>query len=136
MEVDGRCLCGQITYVAVIDPDRVAICHCSDCQINSGSAFGVVAAVVEGRFTLKTGRLAEYRKIAESGRVRVLSFCPDCGTRIHAHTPGDPAAFFGLRAGTINQRAALTPRLQVWCQSALPWTADMTAIPARAQQGD
>ena len=131
MRVDGACLCGQITYEAEIDPERVAICHCTDCQVNSGTAFGVVAGVVDGKFTLLSGTLKEYTKIAESGRTRVLSFCPDCGTRIHAHTPGDPDAFFGLRAGSIRQRASLQPKIQAWCQSALPWVSDLTTVPRR-----
>lgn len=134
MDVDGGCLCGRVTYRAVIDPERVAICHCTDCQINSGTAFGLVASVTDGQFTLLTGELSEYEKIAQSGRTRQLSFCPTCGTRIYARTASDPSAFFGLRVGTIAQRAQLTPRVQVWCGSALPWVADLSGIPGRAGQ--
>lgn len=134
MKVDGACLCGSITYEAEIDPDRVAICHCSDCQVNSGSAYGVVVHIADGRFRLLTGTLREFEKTAESGRVRHLSFCPTCGTRIHARTKDDPTAFFGLRVGTIRQRAQLTPRVQVWCGSALPWVSDLTRIAARDAQ--
>lgn len=134
MKIDGSCLCGEISYEARIDPDRVVICHCSDCQLNSGSAYGVVASVVEGQFHLVTGELKEFEKIAASGRVRQLSFCPTCGTRIHARTKGDPSAFFGLRVGTIRQRAILIPKVQVWCGSALPWVADLSDIPKRDAQ--
>ena len=128
MKVDGACLCGQVTYEAEIDPDRVALCHCADCQVNSGSAYGVVASVTDGQFRLMTGTLKEYEKMAESGRIRHLSFCPDCGTRIHARTKGNPTAFFGLRVGTIRQRAELKPKVQVWCGSALPWVFDLSVI--------
>ena len=132
MKVDGACLCGQVSYDAEIDVERVAICHCTDCQVNSGTAFGVVAHVIDGRFTLLSGTLKEFEKIAESGRVRKLSFCPECGTRIHARTDGDPSAFFGLRVGTIRQRRALQPKIQVWSRSALPWVCDLPTIPERA----
>jgi len=134
MKIDGACLCGQVTYEAEIDTDRVAICHCTDCQTNSGSAYGVVAAVADGQFRLLTGTLKEYEKLAESGRKRQLSFCPDCGTRIHARTKDDPTAFFGLRAGTIRQRSQLEPKFQVWCHSALPWVTDLSAVPQRDAQ--
>lgn len=134
MLVDGRCLCGQITYEAEVDPTRVAICHCGDCQTHSGAAFGVVVAVVGRGFRLISGALKTYEKIAESGRVRALSFCPDCGTRIHAHTPGDADAFFGLRVGTVRQRDHLVPKVQVWCRSAQPWTGKLREIPRREQQ--
>lgn len=134
MKVDGACLCGAITYEAVIDPGRVAICHCADCQVNSGSAYGLVASVTDGQFRLMSGHLKEYVKTAESGRARQLSFCPDCGTRIHARTKDDPTAFFGLRVGTIRQRAELTPKVQVWCRSALPWVGDLSPISQRVKQ--
>lgn len=134
MLVDGGCLCGFVRYEAEIDVERVAICHCNDCQVNSGTAFGLVAGVVDGGFRLLSGELKAYNKIAESGRTRTLSFCPTCGTRIHACTEDDPTAFFGLRVGTIRQRASLSPTVQVWCQSALPWASDLSSIPGRDTQ--
>ena len=136
MKIDGACLCGRITYEAEIDPDRVAICHCADCQVNSGSAYGLVASVTDGQFRLLTGTLKEYEKTAASGRTRQLSFCPECATRIHARTKNDPTAFFGLRVGTIRQRAELTPKVQVWDGSALPWVSDLSAISRRQAQDE
>lgn len=135
MKVDGNCLCGAITYGATIDPARCAICHCSDCQTHSGSAFGLVVHIEDGSFTLLTGTLKVFTKTAESGRRRELSFCPECGTRIHARTPDDPEAFFGLRVGTIRQRHQLRPRQQVWCRSSAPWVFEVSNIPRKDDQG-
>jgi hypothetical protein len=128
MQIDGACLCGQITYEAVIDPDNVLICHCTDCQINSASAYGVVVGVANGQFRLLTGTLKMYEKTADSGRKRQLSFCAECGTRIHARAKSNPEALFGLRVGTIRQRAELKPQIQYWCVSALPWAFDLSEI--------
>ena len=47
MKVDGNCLCGHVTYEAEIDPEKVIICHCTDCQTNSGTAYGVVVGIVD-----------------------------------------------------------------------------------------
>ena len=66
MKIDGSCLCGHITYEAEVNPEKVAICHCTDCQTHSGTAFGVVVGVVKGNFELQTGNLKNYKKIAES----------------------------------------------------------------------
>lgn len=41
MKADGHCLCGYLTYEAEVDADQVEICHCTDCQTLSGSAFRV-----------------------------------------------------------------------------------------------
>jgi hypothetical protein len=32
MKVDGRCHCGFITFAAEIVPEKVWLCHCTDCQ--------------------------------------------------------------------------------------------------------
>ncbi len=41
MKIDGRCHCGAITYEAEVDPAKVIICHCTDCQTLSGTVFRV-----------------------------------------------------------------------------------------------
>ena len=35
MKVDGACHCGELAYEAEIDPERIGVCHCVDCQILS-----------------------------------------------------------------------------------------------------
>ncbi len=40
MRIDGQCHCGHIAYEAEIDPDRVSICHCRDCQQMTGPPTG------------------------------------------------------------------------------------------------
>ena len=135
MEVTGRCLCQRITYRARIDQNAVSICHCTDCQRNSGTAFGVVASVVDDSFALLSGELKFHVKIAESGAERELAFCGDCGSRIYARKKGDPAGFTGLRVGTIDQRGELTPTKQIWCRSAQRW-ALLDGIPRFETQSD
>jgi hypothetical protein len=44
MQVDGKCFCGAVTYAAEIDERQVLVCHCTDCQNHSGSAYRVAAA--------------------------------------------------------------------------------------------
>ncbi|MGB0630429.1 MAG: GFA family protein, partial [Alphaproteobacteria bacterium] len=41
MKINGSCVCGSITYEAEVDPDKVGLCNCTDCQKFSGSAFRV-----------------------------------------------------------------------------------------------
>jgi hypothetical protein len=38
MEIDGQCHCGQVTYRADIEPEKVSVCHCTDCQSLTGFA--------------------------------------------------------------------------------------------------
>ena len=121
MKIDGACHCGNLSYVAEIDPERVTICHCNDCQRMSGSAFRVNAHADASTFTM-TGEPAIYERRAASGRTRLHAFCPRCGTNIYATGTGERAAALSLRTGTINQRHQLRPARQIWCDSAVEWS--------------
>lgn len=129
MKVDGACLCGHVEYEAEVDPRRVALCHCTDCQINSGSALGWVVAVVNDRFEVKRGQLKTFVKVAESGRRRVLGFCPECGTRVVSRPVEGEQGIISLRAGSVRQRAELRPRGHLWARSAQPWIDELSTLP-------
>ena len=121
MNIDGTCLCGQIQFEANVDPETTTICHCTDCQINSGTAFGYVVGAVNDSFKLLKGELSFYIKLADSGAKRELAFCGKCGTRIFAKPENGKSGFFGLRVGTIRQRKILQPKRQIWKKSCLDW---------------
>jgi hypothetical protein len=124
MKIDGRCHCGHITYEAEIDPEKIVICHCTDCQTLSGSAFRTVALTREDGFKLLSGEPKIYVKTGESGTKRVQSFCPECGTPIYSSTVGDGPKVYGVRVGTARQRDQLVPKTQLWCRSSQRWLAD------------
>ena len=128
MKIDGSCHCGKVTYRAEVDPGNVSICHCTDCQTLTGSAYRAnIPASVES-FTLLTGEPRIYIKTtAESGTKRAHAFCGDCGTPIYAAAVSNSQSY-SLRVGTIKQRAQLHPRRQIWCRSALPWSMDINAV--------
>ena len=133
MKIDGGCHCGNITYVAEIDPDDVRICHCTDCQNISGSAYRVAVPAAMDAFDLRGGKPKIYVKTAESGSKRAQGFCPECGTPIYSAAASDPQ-FYSLRVGTIRQRAKLRPKVQQWCRSKLEWAMDLRAVPQIAKQ--
>jgi hypothetical protein len=128
MKIDGACHCGAITYEAEIDPAGVRLCHCTDCQTPSGSAFRVTVSAAEGSFSLLSGHPVIYIKTADSGAKRAHGFCGDCGTPIYATSVGDGPKKYGLRVGTIRQRPELRPNRQYWCRSALGWVMDLRRL--------
>ena len=67
MHIDGGCHCGYIKYEAEVDPNAVRICHCTDCQTLTGSAYRVTVAAPSETFKLTGGNPKIYVKIAESG---------------------------------------------------------------------
>ena len=128
MHIEGGCHCGYIKYEAEVDPEAVSICHCTDCQTLTGSAFRVTVPARKEGFKLLTGQPKIYVKTAESGTQRAHGFCPDCGTPIYATAVTDPQVY-GIRVGTTRQRAALPPKRQGWCHSALDWAMNFEALP-------
>lgn len=129
MKVNGRCHCGHISYRAEIDPEQVLICHCTDCQTLSGSAYRTVAPALPGSFELTAGELKIYIKTADDGARRSQSFCPECGTPIYAGPADENSSMLGLRVGSIEQRDQLVPKAQYYCRSAQPWVQDLSAMP-------
>ena len=89
MHIEGECHCGAITYEANINPEKVVVCHCTDCQKLSGTAFRTVVFTEDEKFDLKSGELKTYIKIAESGNERIQAFCPNCGSPIYSTSVGE-----------------------------------------------
>ena len=74
-QIAGGCLCGKVRYSATGEPAFVGVCHCTDCQKFTGSAFAMVVGVPKPALTIE-GRLARTarpvtpasRSIARSAR--------------------------------------------------------------------
>ena len=135
MKIDGRCHCGAITFEAELDPATVGICHCTDCQTITGSAFRHVGFVPEADFRLLSGEPKVYIKVAENGSRRVQAFCPNCGTAIYSTAAdGDAPKVYGVRLGAVAQRDKLPPKTQVWRRSAQPWVDNLHTLPGSEKQ--
>lgn len=134
MKVTGRCHCGSIRYEAQIDETKVMMCHCSDCQMLTGSAFRANVQAPREGFRLEGGPLKIYVKTADSGNRRAHAFCPECGTPVYSASVDESPAMYSLRVGCLDQRHALVPSRQIWCRSSLPWTADLSGIPGADRQ--
>src|ERR1043165_7442875 len=104
MKITGACHCGAIRYEAEVDPARAGICHCTDCQVLSGTAFRFSVPSAPGTFQITAGAPRVYVKSAESGVKREQAFCATCGSPIYAATPGPEPRVYSIRAGSIHQR--------------------------------
>jgi hypothetical protein len=132
MQINGACHCGAVHFTADVDPGRVMVCHCSDCQVLSGAPLRAVVAAPYDSFVL-TGNTKAYIKVADSGNRRAQVFCPECGTPLYATAPENPVTVI-IRLGCVEQKAQLRPAVQIWQHSALPWLADLASVPASPRQ--
>ena len=130
MNIDGQCHCGSVTYQANIDPERVSICDCTDCQVLTGSPYRVTA-ICSGDQIRMTGVPKVYAKTGDNGRTRFQHFCPECGSPLFTSGGEGGRDDWGIRWGSIRQRDRLEPRRQIWCQSAVPWINGLKQLPGR-----
>ena len=127
MKVDASCHCGNVAYDAEINPDRVVICHCTDCQTFSSAPYRVSVIRVRPQDLRLRGSPKTYIKTGGSGRKILVAFCGDCGTALYS-TSAETAETFNLRIGAIKQRRELIPRAQGFCRSAMPWAMNIDGI--------
>src|SRR5689334_3860758 len=96
MKIDGQCYCGHVRFEAEIDPDRVSVCHCTDCQTLTGSPYRVTVATSRDRIQL-TGKAPKvYIKTGDNGRKRLQYFCPECGSPMFTTGEGADAEEWGI----------------------------------------
>jgi Uncharacterized conserved protein len=69
MKIDGGCHCGSIKFEAEIDPADVGLCHCTDCQSLSGTAFTAYVFAPSAGFKL-SGTPKIYYKIRQRHELR------------------------------------------------------------------
>lgn len=132
-KVDGGCLCGAVTYTCDAEPVFTAVCHCRDCQRQTGTAFSVIVGVPAQAFEL-SGEVATHVTIGEDhGRETKRRFCPECGSPVMSESDGIPDVVI-VKAGTLDDPSWLAPQIEVWGKSAQPWVVPAEGRP-RLERG-
>lgn len=135
MRIDGSCHCGFIAIEGEADPEKVQICHCTDCQTGTGSAFRISIPVPGASFKMSGQPTTYLKTTANSGRPRVQAFCGKCGSPIYSTTEGDGVQpSYTVRVGILRQRDQLAPRRQQWFRSARPWVTELASVPKNEKQ--
>lgn len=118
-EATGGCLCGKVRYTAPKDPVFQAVCHCTDCQRQTGTSFSVVVAYPAQAVTY-TGEMKVLHCTGESGGAVIRRFCPECGSPIVSE-PATSAGMAFLKAGTLDDTSNLNPTVHIYTESKQPW---------------
>jgi len=118
-KIEGGCSCGKVRYSADVEPIFTGFCHCTACQKTTGSSFSVVVAVPAPALTV-TGETKTYDSKGDSGQGTHSMFCPNCGSPF-AGTADVMQDVVMLRAGTMDDPSWLTPAMEIYCDSKMPW---------------
>lgn len=120
-KISGKCLCGSIEYATDAEPVFSIICHCDDCQRQTGTAFSMTVGVPKATVVFKNeDKLKEYVGESSSGNPVRRKFCQDCGSPIISMIAMAPDMYM-IKAGTLNDKSWLKPTHQFWCSTKQPW---------------
>jgi len=118
-ELKGGCRCGRVTFSVNADPVFVGLCHCRNCQKETGTAYSTVAGFPAPAMTV-SGTTRQFDSVGDSGKATHRRFCPECGTTI-THWADIMEGLTMVNVGTLDDPASLRPTMQIYCDSALPW---------------
>lgn len=120
-QLDGQCLCGKVTYQCDAEPMATLLCHCTDCQRQTGTAFSIVVGVERDALHVDGDTVSSFTTVGEdTGEAVHRQFCTACGSPIVSLPDATPDLAF-IKAGTLNDRSWLEPEMEIWCRSAHPY---------------
>ena len=121
MVLTGHCLCGSISYTCDAGPTLTAVCHCTNCQRQTGTASSIIVGVPDAALRIEGDTLRTFATVGEDHQTTTnRSFCSACGSPIVSRIEAMPDLAF-IKAGTLDDTSWLNPTTEVWCRSAQPW---------------
>lgn len=126
----GACLCGGVRYEVEGPLTFIALCHCTRCRRQHGTAPVAWTAVPTERFRLVQGQ--DLLKVfpVEGGVDR--TFCSTCGSSLFGDAPGTRERV-EIAVGSFEGDPQLQPMVHVHVASKAPWyeiADDLPQIPA------
>jgi hypothetical protein len=134
----ASCICGQLSVTCVgPDPERISLCHCKNCQKQTGSAFAIQATfpkeqvTIEGKstawkFPVEGATPVTYRNCSRSGAT--FYFCPVCGSTVYymlVETPDN----IGVKVGAFTDPTFPPPMISGFEEYRFPWAMNVAALP-------
>jgi hypothetical protein len=117
-DITGGCLCGAVRIVYSGEPGPASYCHCADCRRATGGPFAVSVRLDAARLAV-TGPTRSFTKKGDAGGEITRHFCPECGSPLFTLSPGGTTAY--VKAGALDDSAAVRPVLEIWTRSEVPW---------------
>ena len=113
----GGCQCGAVRFSAGA-PLAAYCCHCTECQAQSASAFGISVVVSSESLEVEGETASWLRDRGLPSEVR-CTFCSTCGTRLFHSRDGTDRTT--IKGGALDHRGSLEPDGHIWLASAMPW---------------
>lgn len=119
-DISGSCLCGAVTYSSDAEPAMTVVCHCKDCQRQSGSPFSVNVLVPDDQVKMEGETLTQFVINGDSGEKVTRNFCNRCGSPLSTVLDGF-GGLAAIKSGTLKDSSWVEPGIQIWCDSKQTW---------------
>lgn len=119
-KIEGGCLCGKIRYTSEAEPLMAVICHCTNCQKQSGGANSVNVVMPKGSLDIQ-GEMTTYVDTGDTGQTLDRNFCGRCGSPITSE-PSVMETLTVLKVGSLDDTSWVKPVMEIYCDSAQAWT--------------
>lgn len=121
-KIVGGCLCGEVRYTSDAEPGMTAVCHCKDCQRQTGTSFSIVVAIPKATLKFEKNLPVTFVGKGESGQAVFRNFCQKCGSPIYTlNAQASDTAW--IKAGTLDDTSWLQPQAHFWVDSAHSWVS-------------
>lgn len=116
--IKGQCLCSGIVYHYDGEITELALCHCQQCKMAQGTAFGTNAPIESELFRIIKGEQLLSAYFSSRNKKRV--FCSCCGSPLYSQRTDIPE-IIRLRVGTITEGSIPEPGYQSYYNSKSEW---------------
>jgi hypothetical protein len=125
---EGGCSCGAVRYRLVSDPLFTHVCHCLNCQRQTGSAFVVNLLIETDRVELLAGEPEPVDVPRDDGSTQRVWRCPDCRVALYSQYTS-PAVRF-VRGGTLDEPRGIEPDVHIFTKSKVGWVTVPESVPS------
>lgn len=112
----GGCLCGEIRFKILGDPEFVTNCHCAICRKASGAPYMTWMVVKPDHFVLTCGSLKYYKSSQNGNR----GFCENCGSSL-TFCFDNLSDEMDVSAAVLDDPERVEPVDHIWVKSKLHW---------------
>jgi hypothetical protein len=128
--IEGKCLCGEITYKLTSDFLYLYNCHCVECRAFSGSSMATNASVVAADLEISDPNNNLKLFQTSSGK---RHFCGNCSTPIYSH-PNGFEEFPALHIGSVSSPPNKALDSNSWVSEKCPWVTIPESITSYEKQ--
>jgi hypothetical protein len=112
----GACYCKAITYIVADEFEYALICHCTECQRATGSAFKPFGGIPVSKLTVTSGSTEITRLGDEQGH---NAFCQRCGSLLYSLVR--EGQYLHVTYGTLLVPPTRMPSAHIFARSKAPW---------------